>query len=109
MNGFVIEAMLQSPRFIYRIENQQGDGTAWPVGGYELASRLSYTLWGGPPDEELMRAAGAGELYDLHDDPHEMDNRFGDAALAPVQRRLRDMIESRPDDACAPLPQVGMA
>jgi hypothetical protein len=62
--AYIIEAMLQSPRFLYRIENHRGDGTAWPVGEYELASRLSYILWGGPPDEELMRAAGAGQLSD---------------------------------------------
>ncbi len=43
--SFILEAMLQSPRFIYRIENQRGDGTAWPVGEYELASRISYILW----------------------------------------------------------------
>jgi hypothetical protein len=60
--SLIIEAMLQSPRFIYRIENQQGDGTAWPVGSYELASRLSYILWGAPPDEELLRAADNGQL-----------------------------------------------
>ncbi len=30
--GYLIEAMLQSPRFLYRIENQRGDGTAWPAG-----------------------------------------------------------------------------
>ncbi|QDT41865.1 Planctomycete cytochrome C [Gimesia alba] len=59
-----IEAMLQSPRFIYRIENQRGDGSAWPVDEYELASRMSYIIWGGPPDRELMRAADAGELHD---------------------------------------------
>ena len=62
--AYIIEAILQSPRFLYRIENHRGDGTAWPVGEYELASRLSYILWGGPPDEELMRAAGAGQLSD---------------------------------------------
>ncbi|MAD80091.1 MAG: hypothetical protein CMJ50_04500 [Planctomycetaceae bacterium] len=60
--GYIIEAMLQSPRFIYRMENQRGDGTAWPIGEYELASRLSYIIWGGPPDKELIRAADAGEL-----------------------------------------------
>ena len=59
---YIIEAMLQSPRFIYRVENQRGDGMAWPVDEYELASRLSYIVWGGPPDKELMRAADAGEL-----------------------------------------------
>jgi hypothetical protein len=57
----VIEAMLQSPRFIYRIENQQNDG---PVGGYELASRLSYLVWGAPPDAALYTAAEQGELGD---------------------------------------------
>ena len=61
--SYIIEAMLQSPRFIYRMESQQGDGTAWPVSQYELASRLSYMIWGGPPDNELMRAADAGELH----------------------------------------------
>ncbi|MGI9457084.1 MAG: DUF1592 domain-containing protein, partial [Aeoliella sp.] len=60
----IIEAMLQSPRFVYRVEQQRGDGMVWPVGDYELASRLSYIIWGGPPDDELMRAAGAGELQD---------------------------------------------
>ena len=62
--GLVIEAMLQSPRFVYRIESQRGDGTAWPASQYELASRLSYMIWGGPPDEALMKAADAGELDD---------------------------------------------
>jgi hypothetical protein len=62
--SFVLEAMLQSPRFIYRIEKQVGDGKPRLLGAYELASRLSYILWGGPPDQELMRAAEAGELSD---------------------------------------------
>jgi hypothetical protein len=63
MSG-ILEAMLQSPRFIYRIENQRGDGGAWPAGPYELASRLSYIIWGGPPDQDLMRAADDGKLSD---------------------------------------------
>ena len=54
--------------------------------------------------------SGAGELYDLANDPLEMDNRFDDPALARVQRELTDMVRSRPDDALpTPLPQVGMA
>ncbi|MCA9070026.1 MAG: DUF1595 domain-containing protein, partial [Planctomycetaceae bacterium] len=60
--GLMIEAMLQSPRFIYRIENQRGDGGAYPIGPYELASRMSYILWGGPPDAELFQAAESGAL-----------------------------------------------
>ncbi len=60
---YVIEAMLQSPRFIYRMERQKGDGGAWPVNGHELANRMSYILWGAPPDEPLLRAAESGELF----------------------------------------------
>ncbi|HZO12067.1 MAG TPA: DUF1592 domain-containing protein [Polyangiaceae bacterium] len=61
----VIEALLQSPQFLYHLEFGLP-----PVGGedvvaldpYELASRLSYFLWDSMPDDELLRAAGAGEL-----------------------------------------------
>ena len=60
--SYIVEAMLQAPRFLYRVENQRGTRTGWPVGQHELASRMSYIIWGGPPDEELMRAADAGEL-----------------------------------------------
>ena len=60
--GYVLEAMLQSPRFLYRIERQRGDGSRWPVSDYELASRISYILWGAPPDRELLQAAEKGEL-----------------------------------------------
>ncbi|MBC8245053.1 MAG: DUF1592 domain-containing protein [Verrucomicrobia bacterium] len=62
--SLLIEAMLQSPRFLYRVENQRGDGTAWPVGEYELASRMSYILWGAPPDAELLKAAEDGQLFE---------------------------------------------
>jgi hypothetical protein len=40
--------------------------------------------------------SGAGELYDLDDDPQEMTNRFDDAGYAAVRRELADMIASRP-------------
>ena len=60
---FVVEAMLQSPRFIYRMETQKGDGGVWPVGGHELANRMSYIIWGAPPDKELMQAADNGDLF----------------------------------------------
>jgi hypothetical protein len=50
--------------------------------------------------------SGAGELYDLYDDPYEMHNVF-DTSKARAQ--LVDMIRSRPDDAVPRLSQVGMA
>ncbi len=61
---FIIEAMLQSPRFIYRIERQHDAGESRAVDSYELASRLSYILCGSPPDEALLQAADRGDLQD---------------------------------------------
>ena len=61
--SFIIEAMLQSPRFVYRIENQPGYGTEWPVSQYELASRMSYIIWGAPPDEALNKVVDDDNLY----------------------------------------------
>ena len=51
----VVEAMLQSPHFIYRVELSTGqlDGLV-VLGGYELASRLSFFLTNGPPDDTLL-------------------------------------------------------
>jgi len=50
----VVEAMLQSPNFLFRIDRSSGP--------FEIASRLSYALWDTMPDEELFRSATAGEL-----------------------------------------------
>lgn len=68
--GLVIEAMLQSPRFIYRVESQSGEGGPQDVSDYELASRLSYIIWGGPPDEELLKAAEGGLLSSMDIEKH---------------------------------------
>ncbi|MBI1311699.1 DUF1592 domain-containing protein [bacterium] len=61
---YLLEAMLQSPRFIYRMEDQRGSGVV-SVSGFELASRLSYIIWGGPPDADLLKVAESGDLNDL--------------------------------------------
>jgi hypothetical protein len=57
----VLEAFLQSPHFLYRVEVGEM-GAAVKVTDYQLASRLSYLLWGSMPDESLLAAAGRGEL-----------------------------------------------
>lgn len=62
----VLRALLQSPSFLYVSElgapAQPGDVVT--LGPYEIASLLSYTLRGGPPDAELLAAAERGELSD---------------------------------------------
>ena len=76
--ALIIEAMLQSPRFIYQVENQRGDGQVWPVSEYELASRLSYMIWGSSPDQALMAAAEQGRLYDLAEVEKEIERMVND-------------------------------
>lgn len=60
----VVEAMLQSPHFLYRLElsSEAQDGNVVALTGWEIASRLSYLLWSSAPDDALLDAAEAGEL-----------------------------------------------
>lgn len=54
--------------------------------------------------------SGAGELYDLAQDPQEMDNHFDDPGYAAVRRELEAMMQARPGAMLAPLSEpVGMA
>ena len=55
----VIETMLQSPYFIYRMENATA---GQPLSGYEAASKLSFLLRNTAPDTALLDAAKAGSL-----------------------------------------------
>ncbi len=60
-----LAAILQSPRYLYRVEFGAATATTpnvKPLTPYELASRLSYLLWGTMPDQALLDAAGAGQL-----------------------------------------------
>jgi hypothetical protein len=54
----VVEAMLQSPNFLFRLD--ETTNPAWK--SYAAASRLSYSLWDSMPDTALMDAAARGEL-----------------------------------------------
>jgi hypothetical protein len=76
----VVEVMLQSPHFLYRVELPSPDvapGEIVRLDGWQLASRLSYMLWATMPDDTLFAAAAAGEL----DTP---------AGLAEHARRMLD-------------------
>jgi len=77
-----IEAMLVSPQFVFRLEPTSAHATARAsagqargaeasaeradrvtrIGDLELASRLSFFLWGTSPDQELMTIATKGRL-----------------------------------------------
>jgi len=62
--GNMIIAVLISPRFLMRAERNQPDAEQpYPVDDYDLASRLSFFLWSGPPDEVLMKLAARDVLH----------------------------------------------
>jgi len=61
----VIEATLQGPEFLYRVElgtpATDAPGLRRPTAD-ELAARLSFMFWGTIPDEALRMAAASGQL-----------------------------------------------
>ena len=60
-----LEAVLSSPHFIFRMERQPrgaGPGDVYPVAAEDLASRLSFFLWGRAPDDELVATVRDGSL-----------------------------------------------
>jgi cytochrome c551/c552 len=60
-----LEAILASPHFIFRLErtpDSVAPGGSYRVAGADLASRLSFFVWGTPPDRELLAAAASGKL-----------------------------------------------
>lgn len=61
----LLRGMLQSPRFLYQLEIGTSEAIsekAVALRPHELAARLSFAIWESLPDEELLRAAEAGEL-----------------------------------------------
>ena len=60
----LLARILVSPAFLYRVGTAAGSRPprCEPLSDWEMASRLSFFLWSSIPDEELRRAAAAGEL-----------------------------------------------
>jgi arylsulfatase A-like enzyme len=54
--------------------------------------------------------SGAGELYDLVNDPEEMVNRFDDPSHGAVRKELYELMRARPGEVLERLPEpIGMA
>ena len=102
-----IEAILASPYFVFRFEEQPEGlrtGENYQISDRALASRLSFFLWGSPPDEELRKLANENELsnpevletqvYRMLEDPKSeaLSRRFAAQWL-----RLSDLLKINPD------------
>ena len=59
-----LQSILMSPRFLFRLEEQPAGirSATYRISDEDLASRLSFFLWGTGPDAELIRAASIGSL-----------------------------------------------
>jgi hypothetical protein len=64
--SLVLRSMLQDPEVLYRIETgtSTGEPGIYQLDSYEVASRLSFLLWGSGPSDALLDQAGGGGLLD---------------------------------------------
>jgi hypothetical protein len=61
----VIQAVLMSPRFLFRIEQSEPENAEpYLVEKFDLLSRLSFLLWSQPPDDVRLEYAQSHDLSD---------------------------------------------
>jgi cytochrome c553 len=61
-----LQAILASPRFLFRLEDAPSmlrAGQNYRISDLELATRLSFFIWGAGPDADLLKDAGNGTLH----------------------------------------------
>ena len=61
-----LQALLASPKFVFRFESTPPTakpGQTYRISDLDLASRLSFFIWGTVPDAELVKVATAGTLH----------------------------------------------
>lgn len=97
-------AALASPRFIYLYERAGQGDAAERLDDFELASRLSFFLWGSIPDRTLFDLAAEGALRDSSILQDQVDRMLQDARLKrfcdsfPTQwLQLERIVSSVPD------------
>jgi hypothetical protein len=102
-----LEAILTSPHFLFRMEKEPDNvepGEVYELDEVDLASRISFFLWGTNPDEELLRLARSGDLSKPKNLERQarrllMDPRSEALAtrFASLWLQLQDLEKVRPD------------
>mgnify|MGYP001963524791 CR=1 FL=1 len=85
----VASATLASPRFLYLYDEATTNDSIKSQDDYELASRLSFFLWGSIPDDELLDEAENGKLSDPKVLEQQVERMLND-------RRLKRFCDSFP-------------
>ena len=101
-----LQAILASPHFIFRMEEAQGadPGEVYRISDVDLASRLSFFLWGGPPDQQLVDLARRGDLSNSRELERQARRMLADpraealaTRFAAQWLRLQDLEKIHPD------------
>jgi len=102
---FGVQGILANPRFMFRVEQSPSTSNAvYRIADGDLASRLSFFLWGTLPDQELLKVARDGALAN----PAVLDKQVKRMIADPRSRalstrfaaqwlRLQDADKVRPD------------
>ncbi len=102
-----VQAVLASPRFLFRMEQAPAAlraGQTYRVGDLDLASRLSFFMWGSVPDAELVRVAMQGTLQSPAVFEKQLKRMLADSRAEALSTRfasqwlrLQDVEKVRPD------------
>ena len=101
-----LQAILASPSFMFRLEHVPAEvepGESFYLSDVDIASRLSFFLWGVGPDEELIRVAQAGLLSDEAELERQVERMLADpraealsTRFASQWLRLQDATKNQP-------------
>jgi hypothetical protein len=102
-----LQALLASPHFVFRMEQMPEGvepGEVYEIGDRDLASRLSFFLWGMPPDQDLIDLAEKDDLSDDRELDRQVDRMLADprsealaTRFAAQWLRLQDLEDIHPD------------
>lgn len=106
-----LTATLISPDFLFlNTPHPHPDGGSSPstaCDSYQLATRLSYLLWSGPPDEVLWRLAAEDRLRDPHERRRQVDRMLEDKRSEQFVRNFAGQwLELRQVGANPPVPDL---
>ena len=102
-----LQAILSSPFFVFRFETTPANvaaGHDFRISDYDLASRLSFFLWGTIPDQRLLTLAQQRQLSNKVTLEREVKRMMADPRAAALSKRfaaqwlrLQDLEKVHPD------------